>query len=253
MTGGEESRPGTFNRIQETMYLNLIEIAESFGVAEKVVEDWIREQGLPHTRDRGRLLFDRGQVAHWAASHGLTSRAGFLAAGCGSSAAGVALEPMLRAGGIWRDVAGEEVGATLERIVDTRPHLSVPVRTLLVQRLRARGGLNWAPVGEGFALPHFGTRVTLGREAGMVALIATRTPCPLPEPVLDTVPVTRLLFFIPPSPRAHLELLGKLGKALGRGPLREAVERAAPDEELFAACALFDRSMGPGGARGGAS
>ena len=29
------------------MYLNLIQIAESFGVSEKVVEGWIRDEGLP--------------------------------------------------------------------------------------------------------------------------------------------------------------------------------------------------------------
>ena len=45
------------------MYLNLIQIAESFGVSEKVVEGWIRDEGLPHTPDRGVLLFDRAQVA----------------------------------------------------------------------------------------------------------------------------------------------------------------------------------------------
>src|ERR1035438_9518710 len=50
------------------MYLNLIQIAESFGVSESVVEDWIRNEGLPHTPDRGRLLFDRVQVANWAAA-----------------------------------------------------------------------------------------------------------------------------------------------------------------------------------------
>ncbi|MBI5362293.1 MAG: PTS sugar transporter subunit IIA, partial [Planctomycetes bacterium] len=61
------------------MYLNLVQIAESFGVAERVVEGWIRDEGLPHTPDRGRLLFDRAQVAQWAAERGLAAKAGFLA------------------------------------------------------------------------------------------------------------------------------------------------------------------------------
>ena len=61
------------------MYLNVVELAESFGVSEKVVEDWIRDEGLPSVPDRGRLLFDRARVALWAAAHGLTARAGFLA------------------------------------------------------------------------------------------------------------------------------------------------------------------------------
>src|ERR1035437_5203112 len=57
------------------MYLNLIQLAESFGVSEKVVEGWIREEGLPHTPDRGRLLFDRAQVVQWAATRGLAAPA----------------------------------------------------------------------------------------------------------------------------------------------------------------------------------
>src|SRR5674476_1389998 len=55
------------------MYLNLIQIAESFGVAEKVVEGWIRDEGLPYTPDRSRLLFDRAQVTEWAAERGLAA------------------------------------------------------------------------------------------------------------------------------------------------------------------------------------
>ena len=51
------------------MYLNLVQLAESFGVSETVVEGWIRDEGLPHTPDRGRLLFDRAQVAEWARTH----------------------------------------------------------------------------------------------------------------------------------------------------------------------------------------
>ena len=60
------------------MYLNLTQIAESFGVSERMVEDWTRNESLPHTSDRGRLLFDRAQVAHWAEGRGLAAKVGFL-------------------------------------------------------------------------------------------------------------------------------------------------------------------------------
>ena len=63
------------------MYLNVIELAESFGVEESVVEGWIRDEGLPFVPDRGRLLFDRAQVIEWAAQRGRAAKAGFLAAG----------------------------------------------------------------------------------------------------------------------------------------------------------------------------
>jgi nitrogen PTS system EIIA component len=223
------------------MYLNLVELAESFGVSEKVVQDWIRDEGLPHVSDRGRLLFDRARVAHWAAAHGLTARAGFLAPDTGAFTSGLALAPMLRAGGIWRDVPASGAADILEKIIAGLPGLAAPVRALLTQRLRAKGGINWAPVGGGFALPHFSTRVTLGRNAGVIALLLLCEGLPLSEPPPDGTPVTRLFYFIPPSPRAHLDTLARLSRAVAQGPLRSLAERGAADEELLEALAAADR------------
>src|SRR5207249_3665018 len=97
--------------------LNLVELAESFGVSEKVVQDWIRDEGLPCVPDRGRLLFDRARVAHWAAARGLAARAGFLAPENGAFTSGLALAPMLQIGGIWRDVPASGVTEVLERVI----------------------------------------------------------------------------------------------------------------------------------------
>ncbi|MCX6915718.1 MAG: PTS sugar transporter subunit IIA [Verrucomicrobia bacterium] len=222
------------------MYLNVVELAESFGVSEKVVEDWIRDEGLPSVPDRGRLLFDRARVALWAAAHGLTARAGFLAPENGAFTNGLDLAPMLRIGGIWRDVPASGVIEVLERVIAGLSAVPGPVRTLLSQRLRGKGGINWAPVGRGFALPHFSTRVTLGRDAGVVALLCLREPLAMTEPSPDGAPVTRLFFFIPPSPRAHLDTLARLSRAVAQGLLRGLVERTAPDEEVFLALVAAD-------------
>lgn len=225
------------------MYLNLIQIAESFGVSEKVVEGWIRDEGLPHTPDRGRLLFDRAQVVQWAATRGLAAQAGFLAPETSSPfATGIRLEPLLRAGGIWRDVPASDVAQTFERVVASLPGVTPSVRQLIGQRLRAKGGVTMAPVGGGFALPHPGARLALGRDSGTVALILLRDALTFSEPQVDSVPVTRLLFFIAPSPRAHLDLLGRLSRALTRGPMRETVLKAANDDEIFLAAGASDEA-----------
>lgn len=232
------------------MYLNLIQVAESFGVSEGVVEDWIRDEGLPCTPDRGRLLFDRAQVETWAASHGLTARAGFLAPASGALSSGLALAPMLRVGGIWRDVPVAGAAEVFGRVLAAVPGLPPPVRTLLATWLEAAEGLTWAPVGDGFALPHFRARVSLGRGAGVLALVLLAGGLPLDEWVADDVPVTRLFFFVPPSPRAHLDVLGRLSKALAKGPLREAVQQSAPDAEILAALAAADAVAAQGGEGG---
>jgi PTS system nitrogen regulatory IIA component len=219
------------------MYLNLIEIAESFGVPENVVESWIRDEGMPHTRDRNRLLFDRAQVVPWAAARGLATRAGFLTPENSVFATGCQLEPLLRAGGIWRELPAAQVPATLAKIVSALPGTTPAVRQFLAQRVQATGGITWAAIGDGFALPHLSARVALGRDAGTVALLLLREPLTQAGPAPDNVPVTRMFFFIAPSPRAHLDLIGRLTRALSKGALREAVIQGASDAEIFAAAA----------------
>ncbi len=230
------------------MYLNIIQIAESFGVAEEVVERWVRDEGLPFTPDRDRMLFDRTQVAAWAATRGLAAQAGFLAPAA-SGVVGGGIGALLRAGRIWRDVPANAVEAVFEQVVAALPGATPPIRNLVAQRLRAPGGVVIAPVGGGFALPHPATRIALGRDSGTVALLLLREPMPLPEPSPDEVPVTRLFFFIAPSPRAHLDLLGRLSRLLSsRGVLRELVLQGAPDEEIFKAIAAAETAAGsPGG------
>lgn len=228
------------------MYLNLIQIAESFGVSESVVAGWIRDEGLPHTEDRGRLIFDRAQVAEWAAARGLAAQAGFLAPASSVFTTGCRLEPLLRTGGIWRDVPASEVVGVFDRIVSALPAATPAVRQLLAQRLRARDGVTWAPIGSGIALPHPATRITLGRDSGTMALLLLREALPLEQGTPDGAPITRLFFFIAPSPRAHLDLLGRLSRLLARGPLRELLAKGATDEEVFAAVAAADKLSAAG-------
>src|ERR1035441_6113641 len=109
------------------MYLNIIQLAESFGVEESVVESWVRKEGLPAIEDRDRLLFDRSQVVDWAAARGLAAKAGFLAAGRAANTTR-RLEPLLRAGGIWRDVPAATVRDVMETIVAKLPGATPPVR-----------------------------------------------------------------------------------------------------------------------------
>jgi PTS system nitrogen regulatory IIA component len=228
------------------MYLNLIQIAESFGVSESVVEGWIRDEALPHTLDRDRLIFDRAQVAQWAAARGLAAQAGFLAPESSVFATGCRLEPLLRVGDIWRDVVPSGVADVFDRIVAALPAATPPVRQMLAQRLRARDGVTWAPIGGGFALPHPSARIALGRDSGAVALLLLREALPMPLTPPDGMPATRLFFFIAPSPRAHLDLLGRLSRMLARGPLRELVTKGAKDEEIFTAVAAADALIGNG-------
>jgi PTS system nitrogen regulatory IIA component len=231
------------------MFLNVIQLAESLGVEENVVEDWIRNDGLPHVTDRGRLLFDRAQVVHWAESHGLAARVGFLAPERAKIQGASKLEAMLRTGGIWRDVPAANVLNLFADIVAKLPGTTPPIRQMLQQRLCAPNGISWALVGGGLALPHLRTPIALGRDSGIFAILLLRDTLTVNEPAPDEQPVTRLLFFVAPSPRAHLEMLAQLSTALLRGNLGRLINDASPDDEIFAAVAAAEI---PGRKEGGA-
>ena len=228
------------------MYLNIVQLAESFGVEENIVEGWVRNEGLLAIEDRDRLLFDRNQVVDWATARGLTAKAGFLAAGRLGNLPERRLEPMLRTGGIWRDVPAATVRDVMESILGKLPGATPPVRQLLAQRLRQPNSISWAAVGGGLALPHLRTPVALGRDAGTFAILILRDAVSFNEPVPDETPVTRLLFFVAPSPRVHLELLSQLSSALLRGGLRQPVIDGAPDGDIFAALAAAESGMPAG-------
>ena len=182
------------------MYLNIIQLAESFGVEESVVEGWVRKEGLPAIEDRNRLLFDRNQVVDWASACGLAAKAGFLAAGSAGQAARRPRTPVAH-----RPASGAIAGGQRPRnhgdIGGPASGATPPVRQLLAQRLRLPDGVSWAAVGGGLALPHLRTPVALGRDAGIFAILLLRDALKLNEPSPDDVPITRLLFFVAPSPR----------------------------------------------------
>ena len=101
--------------------------------------------------------------------------------------------------------------------------------------MRAPDGISWALVGGGLALPHLRTPIALGREAGIFSIVLLREALPINEPAPDDQAITRLCFFVAPSPRAHLELLAQLSTALVRGNLRELINQGGADDEIFAA------------------
>ena len=115
------------------MHLNVIQLAESLGVEEDVVEGWVRNESLPAIEDRGRLLFDRAQVIAWATERGLAAKAGFLAAERAGTPQARGLAALLRTGGILRDLPAAELLNQLERIVAALPGATPGIRALLAQ------------------------------------------------------------------------------------------------------------------------
>ena len=131
------------------MFLNIIQLAESLGVEERVVDGWIKNEGFALRAGLRAVAFDRAQVAAWARNAGWGAKAGFLASARPAGIQSRSLDNLLRAGGVWRDVPAVEVTSVIEKVVTSLPGANPAVRTLLAQRVRQPDGITWAPVGDG--------------------------------------------------------------------------------------------------------
>jgi nitrogen PTS system EIIA component len=127
-------------------------------------------------------------------------------------------------------------------VASTLPGATPPVRQMLARKFRAEGGVTMAPIGGGYALPHPATRVTLGRDSGAIALILLRDPLPPLDLRVDELPITRLLFFIAPSPRAHLDMVARISRLLSAKPLREALDAEATDDAIYEIITAADQA-----------
>jgi len=229
------------------MYLNTIQVAESFGVPESVVDEWVESEGLPVAEDRGRRLFDRMQVVRWATRRGLGARAGFLVAQHSDFYTQGRLEPLLRRGKVWRKVKPARVPAIFDKVLSALPGITEPVLQLLQRRIRKPGGIVWSPMGNGITLPHPSAPAALGPDSGILAVLLLEEPFMEANPTPDNRPVDRMLFFVAPSPRGHVDLLGRISRALAQGSLGKRIMEAAPTRQIIAAAAEADETAGKRG------
>lgn len=179
-------------------------------------------------------------------NHPWIDRQGGIFGRCKTDACGCvatcSVAPLLRVGGIWRDVAAADLLDVFGRVAEALPGASAPIRTMLAQRFREPGGVTIAPVGGGYALPHPGTRVSLGRDSGAMALILLNDPLPPQDLRVDEVGITKLMFFIAPSPRAHLDIVGRISRLVAAPTLRDALDQKADDETIYQIFADADKA-----------
>ncbi|MCK9314897.1 MAG: PTS sugar transporter subunit IIA [Verrucomicrobia bacterium] len=152
----------------------------------------------------------------------------------------LALASLLMRGGVWRSVSSADILPVFEKIILSLPMLSPNEQKLLSQRIHSKGGIVWAPIGNGYALPHFSTRISLGNDKGFLALIFLKDSSAFQEVSPDGKPLERLIFFVPPSPRSHFGILARLSRLIAQGHLCPPNEEETSDEEWIDIFSRFD-------------
>ncbi len=213
------------------MQLTIRQTAKYFGVDEATLRRWIAERDLPVHRVNERLHLNAIEVWEWAVEHGVPVSRALLDEARRTPERIPPLADLLEAGGIHRDVPGDDKNAVLAHIVQ---HLPLPAevdRAHLLAVLEAREAMGSTGIGDGIAIPHVRNPILLHVSRPLVALFLLRRPVDFDS--IDGQPVHAVFFVVSPSVPSHLRILAELGFALRDPELRELLRSRAPDERLL--------------------
>jgi PTS system nitrogen regulatory IIA component len=147
----------------------------------------------------------------------------------------------IRAGGVHRDLPGDDKASILRAVVDRLPLPRGVDRATLHHVLLAREALGSTGFGNGIALPHARNPIVLRVARPAVAV------CYLAHPVdfdaLDGKPVHTLMTLVCPTTLAHLHLLALAAAALRDKGVLAALEARADADALVAEVARVEAGL----------
>ncbi|HET8542423.1 MAG TPA: PTS sugar transporter subunit IIA [Anaeromyxobacter sp.] len=221
------------------MQLTSREAARLLGVAEPTLERWIRDGDLAATRVNDRYRLNRIDLLEFAAARNLDVSPALLEDLEQQALPGLA--DAIRAGGVHREVPGEDKAAILRAVVERLPLPRGVDRDVLHHVLLAREALGSTGLGNGIALPHARNPIVLRVARPAVAI------CYLARPVdfdaLDGRPVHTLVTLVSPSTRAHLHLLALVAAALRDPGVLAKLDARAGAAALVAEIARFEADL----------
>ena len=138
----------------------------------------------------------------------------------------MSLITLLRAGGIYPDIAGESRLDVLRDLVDRLPLDREEDRRALVASLEARERLCSTAVGGGIAVPHARSTGASAPPDPLVALGLLREP--IEFGAADGKKVHALFLVIAPNASVHLAAMSQLGRMLRDATLRGMLVTATP-------------------------
>ncbi len=216
------------------MKFSVRDAAEFLGTDDERVAAWIENDDLPAQRMRGQYRINRTDLLEWATARGMSvaPRAFTLDPGTPS------LADALRAGGVHREISGDDLHSVIAGVVAALPLADEDDRELLRHIFHARESLGVTPVGDGIAIPHARTPIILA-PAGAVLALSFLT-APLDMRALDGKPVDTLFLLLCPTVHVHLAMLARLAYGLRDSAFRAAVRERASAEEIVALAAALE-------------
>lgn len=204
------------------MHYSVPEAARLFGVAEDLVYDWIRNEGLPATFYGGRYHLNSIKLREWASLKQLPLP-------LEGSVTDPVLEDALRRGGVIFDVPSDSLGVALEEIFLRRLSLDSNIKSKILGMLRSRDSFGWSIAQDGVLLPSPRSPLVVLPDSPRVYIAYVSQDQKI---VLRPDSFWALFVILVSAPAMHLNLLSRSLFVLRDPQFRELIAKGSGVESL---------------------
>ncbi len=222
------------------MQLTVRDVAVALKVPERSVLQWIADGQLAASKVQGQFRLNRADVIEWATANQRVLPAELLREG-DADPGPCELSEALASGGIVRGIRGVDKESVLRAVVDEIGRSAKIDGEALVRVLLARESLGSTGVGNGIAIPHARSPITLNIRRPTVFLVLLSAPIEFNAP--DGEPVDTLWMVVAPTNRDHLQLLSRLAFVLKHGAIKTLLRSRAPDRTILDSVKAIERTL----------
>jgi len=227
------------------MKLTVEETAHCLDLPVRKVERWISQGRIPIRQDGRFCVFNESALEKWAATHHLSFRLPDTKPKKKKTHARPSLTEGLvsamKRGGVYHDVAGNDVESVLEAATMQLPGLSEDAKQLLYQRLLEREQLMSTGIGKGVAIPHPRTPLEDLGDNSILATFFLKSRVDFGS--IDDKPVFVLFILLSPTTREHLNLLSRLAFCVRDDAFVSFLKTAPDTDALFSKIEVFEKRL----------
>lgn len=210
------------------MLINTADVAELMHVKEKKIIRWILKEGLNAIKVNGVYHINRVDLLEWAAKHDVPVPPAII-----GSQDHPSLREALEAGGVFRDIEGDDKRTVLKNLVENLNLPSQVDREFLCQVLFSRKALGAVAIGDGIAIPHLRSPILVNLQTPMIMLSFLKNPVDFGAG--DKKSVKIIFMLVSPTMRTHLYLLSTLTYALQDKSFRDILRPSEDPKRIFEA------------------
>lgn len=223
------------------MKLTIKEIAKCLQLPLSTVERWIRQGRIPIQKSGNNLIFTDSAIEKWAASHNLPFTKSQKDRAPQESSGLENLLSVMKRGGVFRDVKGDDVPAVLQCAVNKILTLSESAKAQLYERLLERENLTSTGIGKGVAIPH--PHDPLADIIEKPLIVTCFLEKPIDFAAIDDKPVFVMFILINPTIKLHLHLLSRLSYCVRDNTFVEFLKTSSDSDAFFSKIADFEKQL----------